>query len=83
MPSLKFNDAEVNAVGTRFTSAGRSMPEAWHASCDLGSEALNALLGSVRSSVTDGLMGAAAEVFSLGQVALDARETYRKTDASL
>ena len=83
MADLVFTDAHVQAVGTRFVSAGRSMPSDWYVACDLGSEALNATLASVRTSVGTGLLGAAAEVYSLGQVALDAVDVYRRTDARL
>jgi hypothetical protein len=70
-------------VGTRFTSAGRSIPSDWYADCDLGCEPLNAAVASVRSTVGSGLVGAAAEVYSLGQVALDAVAVYQQTDARL
>ncbi|MCG7286951.1 hypothetical protein MHY85_13325 [Cellulomonas sp. ACRRI] len=84
MTELTVNHSAVTAAGGGIRTAAQLMPgPGWGPSCASGSPAVDAALASLSVTVGEQLLGAAAEMFRLGQGAVSAVDVYRTTDAAL
>lgn len=74
----------VLGIATRLTKESQVMPPGdWVQSADCGKGDLTDLLGQIVTAVGAGSLGAAAEVYALGQSGIGAAEAFAETDRSL
>lgn len=83
MADLDFHPDTVQQHGDSLCQDGNDLTTTWDPECDLGDGVLNHLMTSLRTTVRECLLGAAMEVYGLGQAAVDAAALYRETDRSL
>ncbi|HEY0218028.1 MAG TPA: hypothetical protein VGC57_16680 [Cellulomonas sp.] len=84
MTVLRAEPETLDDAGERIVAAARSMPDPrWGPACDCGETAVDAELDRLTSTVVEELLGAAAEMFRLGQSMRDAAQHLAETDARL
>lgn len=84
MAELVVDHASLRTAGSGIRSTAQSMPAfRWSADCDPGSSQVAAAAEHAAALVTSQVLGAAAEMFRIGQRVLDASTDYAAADRAL
>lgn len=84
MTELVVDHAAMRTAGNGIRAAAQALPEVrWDASSDPGSHQVAAAIEHAAALVTRQVLGAAAEMFRIGQRATEASDTYAAVDRAL